>query len=1104
MMDDILGGTAASATAVSGGSSEIRTNGKMGSGSLSEDDKRSYVAGARKGSDADIGLGVKGPFKGSNFGAINGHISPQPEVLHKEHLGMPKSRNPETSTLSKHDGANVVRFHTPDEAMEGQRGHKPHFAPTSTETRLGLANTVKKADGGTATVASPASGDRPVHQAVQPADVGTPSSSQRPLKPINTNPQSPSSHDREKDKVLKLSPAKIHELTSSPESLTLHSIPLEPDKRQPNLRAPIPSDSPSNGTILDTSMGPRAVDGSLKRTKSPRRKLSAGKNVHVEDAPDFLTSGHQTIRPFSPRQKSHSARAVSTTDTLQKRRSSASGDRVADSWPRPNRVDTSRSRPNSSSAPDLLPSPAPQSIPLPPFSIPTYLQLELASERPSPLYIHRSSTNDFPYESSRAKLERLQNFFLLPPALEQVLFFGALACIDAWLYYFTILPLRFLKSIFLLLRSWAINVGAEAQFISRFIFTGLGRVWRRRQQGCPAARKNGHDQKHNDSPAHSRPRFSSNVSTDQESPFLDHDVKNRPSEKNDPRNRVPSSRRHRRTRSIPSTLLPNDKADILKGFLMICTCLILMYFDASRVYHWIRGQAAIKLYVIYNVLEVGDRLLSAIGQDVLECLFSREALERKPDGRSKILRPFWLFIIALIYTVIHSVSLFYQVITLNVAVNSYSNALITLLLSNQFVEIKSTVFKKFEKENLFQLTCADVVERFQLWLMLTIIASRNIVETGIFSFGSGLSLFAGSKPTPSANATSFATPPRTASSILPQAFTILPSSLLSSLSKVNSFLPTIGHLLGPFLVVLGSEMIVDWLKHAYINKFNNIRPALYGRFLDILAKDYYTNAFADQNLNRRLGLPVIPLACLFFRVSIQTYQMFLTSWLPQTPSLVTQSNTTSLTSIHDRYSPSPSPSPSFILPLHPLDPSFLTKLSSLFQTMIAHATPSPAAFIPIFTTILVLLLYLTLLFIKLILGIILLSYSRARYKKMKSLERVTITNASSSKPTATPSTMATTTAETTPPPPPPPSQFPNPQPTTATTNPDIVEGARRVGGWGAVEVGEDRRRWIYADDPEGARRLKEREERDRVVKPSAGGDGIEGVMRYEMAAKRIW
>src|ERR1700744_5657452 len=89
-----------------------------------------------------------------------------------------------------------------------------------------------------------------------------------------------------------------------------------------------------------------------------------------------------------------------------------------------------------------------------------------------------------------------------------------------------------------------------------------------------------------------------------------------------------------------------------------------------------------------------------------------------------------MFVSALVYNVIHAAALLYQVITLNVAVNSYSNALLTLLMSNQFVEIKGAVFKKVEKENLFQLTCADVVERFQLWLMLLIIVLRNVVEVG--------------------------------------------------------------------------------------------------------------------------------------------------------------------------------------------------------------------------------------------------------------------------------------------------------------------------------------------------------------------------------------
>lgn len=56
--------------------------------------------------------------------------------------------------------------------------------------------------------------------------------------------------------------------------------------------------------------------------------------------------------------------------------------------------------------------------------------------------------------------------------------------------------------------------------------------------------------------------------------------------------------------------------------------------------------------------------------------------------------------------VMHTLILFFQMITLNVAINFYSNALLSLLISNQFVEIKQSVFKRFEKENLFQLTCS--------------------------------------------------------------------------------------------------------------------------------------------------------------------------------------------------------------------------------------------------------------------------------------------------------------------------------------------------------------------------------------------------------------
>ena len=120
-------------------------------------------------------------------------------------------------------------------------------------------------------------------------------------------------------------------------------------------------------------------------------------------------------------------------------------------------------------------------------------------------------------------------------------------------------------------------------------------------------------------------------------------------------------------------------------------------------------------------------MCASIGQDILDCLFSRSTLEplsHRKKLTSHTFRAFLFFTLAVLYngpfshstraftsyaiiiTVAHSLVMVYQLISLNVAINSYDHALLTLLVSNQFVEIKGSVFKKFEKDNLFQITCA--------------------------------------------------------------------------------------------------------------------------------------------------------------------------------------------------------------------------------------------------------------------------------------------------------------------------------------------------------------------------------------------------------------
>jgi hypothetical protein len=41
----------------------------------------------------------------------------------------------------------------------------------------------------------------------------------------------------------------------------------------------------------------------------------------------------------------------------------------------------------------------------------------------------------------------------------------------------------------------------------------------------------------------------------------------------------------------------------------------------------------------------------------------------------------------------------------------------------------------------------------------------------------------------------------------------------------------------PVVTVMASEILVDWLKHAFISKFNHIRPSVYERYTDVLCRD---------------------------------------------------------------------------------------------------------------------------------------------------------------------------------------------------------------------------------------------------------------------------
>jgi len=292
----------------------------------------------------------------------------------------------------------------------------------------------------------------------------------------------------------------------------------------------------------------------LKRSRSAPRPIHIHPVVHSK-APNTAQPRRQVISEHTIDRPVQSA----MEQQLREKSSHLNTPFISIPVPQP----TSEQRLSPERAP--LQTPQKQAGPFPQLPLQTYLHLALASpETPAttqpvvaPALPREMKYPYVPSDSPSLILERITNFFFLPAYLEKVLLFGVLTCLDSWLYTFTILPLRFFRALGLLISYW---LSAVASF-----WKGGNRLQKRKSADNDALAA-------------------------------------------DPTASTPAKRRERvrkgQRESQISSLRPQHKADLLKGAVVMITCFVLMKFDASRVYHSIRGQAAIKLYVIYNVLEV--------------------------------------------------------------------------------------------------------------------------------------------------------------------------------------------------------------------------------------------------------------------------------------------------------------------------------------------------------------------------------------------------------------------------------------------------------------------------------------------------------------------
>ncbi|KAG5380552.1 hypothetical protein IGI04_028394 [Brassica rapa subsp. trilocularis] len=153
-----------------------------------------------------------------------------------------------------------------------------------------------------------------------------------------------------------------------------------------------------------------------------------------------------------------------------------------------------------------------------------------------------------------------------------------------------------------------------------------------------------------------------------------------------------------------------------------------------------------------------------------------------------------------------------QAITLSTCIVAHNNALLALLVSNNFAEIKSSVFKRFSKDNIHGLVYADAIERFHISAFLVSVLAQNILEA------EG---------------------------------------------------PWLGNFIYNATMVFFCEMMIDIIKHSFLAKFNGIRPIAYSEFLQALCEQTLNIRPEDRKTNLTF-VPIAP-ACVVIRVLTPVY-----------------------------------------------------------------------------------------------------------------------------------------------------------------------------------------------------------------------------------------
>ena len=231
-----------------------------------------------------------------------------------------------------------------------------------------------------------------------------------------------------------------------------------------------------------------------------------------------------------------------------------------------------------------------------------------------------------------------------------------------------------------------------------------------------------------------------------------------------------------------------EYTDFLRTSILIVAAIVFnASIDFSEVYHYIRAQSLLKLYFIFNMMEIIERLVRSWGNDLVDGMIRRAVIS---SDRWSMMSLGVNWVVVLIYTIIHSIIHFWRVMLISVAI--LANDMLIVLVTNNFNELKGTVFKKNEPRSVYPVLTSDVVERLYLFIDVALMLFR---------------------------------------------MTTSPQRSKIPFGEVSIWIA----------VMIGLEIITDWMKFLCLSKFNSIENGTYWHYHSIHREDIINSRNVEMN-----------------------------------------------------------------------------------------------------------------------------------------------------------------------------------------------------------------------------------------------------------------